>query len=194
MKPTTDPAEQRKALGMLTLQRSRQEWEGARSPHRGHTLVPYLGGRGGFREVITTLQPWGPLEWASLVASLVSKESACNAGDPGSVPGSGRSPGEGIGYPLWYSCLENPMDCSLPGSSVHGVARVRHDLATTPPSPLECNLCACIASPQQQQPAPTRQPARLPSATGLPRGSRGRRLKGPARLGRAERQARAQPA
>ena len=36
------------------------------------------------------------------------KESACNAGDPGSIPGLGRSPGEGIGYPLQYSCLENP--------------------------------------------------------------------------------------
>ena len=40
----------------------------------------------------------------------VSKESACNAGDPGSIPGSGRSPGEGNGTPLQYSCLENPMD------------------------------------------------------------------------------------
>ena len=38
------------------------------------------------------------------------KESACNAGDPGSILGSGRSPGEGNGYPLQYSCLENPMD------------------------------------------------------------------------------------
>ena len=37
------------------------------------------------------------------------KESACNAGDLGSIPGSGRSPGEGNGYPLQYSCLENPM-------------------------------------------------------------------------------------
>ena len=38
------------------------------------------------------------------------KESACSAGDLGSIPGSGRSPGEGNGYPLQYSCLENPMD------------------------------------------------------------------------------------
>ena len=38
------------------------------------------------------------------------KESACNAGDPGWIPGSGRSPGEGNGNPLQYSCLENPMD------------------------------------------------------------------------------------
>ena len=40
------------------------------------------------------------------------KESACNAGDLGSIPGLGRSPGEGNGYPLQYSGLENPMDCS----------------------------------------------------------------------------------
>ena len=39
-----------------------------------------------------------------------SKESACNAGDPGSIPGSGRSPGERNGYPLQYSCLENSTD------------------------------------------------------------------------------------
>ena len=38
------------------------------------------------------------------------KESACNAGDPGSIPGLGRSPGEGNGNPLQYSCLEYPMD------------------------------------------------------------------------------------
>ena len=38
------------------------------------------------------------------------KESACNVGDMGSIPGSGRSPGEGNGNPLQYSCLENPMD------------------------------------------------------------------------------------
>ena len=38
------------------------------------------------------------------------KESGCNAGEPGSVPGLGRSPGEGNGKPLQHSCLENPMD------------------------------------------------------------------------------------
>ena len=41
---------------------------------------------------------------------LGGKESACNAGDRGLIRGSGRSPGEGNGYPLQYSCLENPMD------------------------------------------------------------------------------------
>ena len=50
--------------------------------------------------------------------SSVGKESACNAGDPGSIPGSGRSPEEGIGYPLQYSGLENSMDCI-----VYGVAK-----------------------------------------------------------------------
>ena len=43
------------------------------------------------------------------------KESACSAGDLGSIPGSGRSPGEGNGNPLQYPCLENPMDRSLVG-------------------------------------------------------------------------------
>ena len=46
------------------------------------------------------------------------KESACNAGDLGLIPGLGRSPGEGKGYPLLYSGLENSMDCI-----VHGVAK-----------------------------------------------------------------------
>ena len=41
---------------------------------------------------------------------LSGKESACNAGDMGLIPGSGRSPGEGSDNPLQYSCLENPMD------------------------------------------------------------------------------------
>ena len=43
------------------------------------------------------------------------KESACNAGDLGSVPRLGRSPGEGKGYPLQYAGLENPMDCIARG-------------------------------------------------------------------------------
>ena len=43
------------------------------------------------------------------------KESTCNAGDLGSIPGLGRSPGEGKGYPVQYSGLENPMDCIVYG-------------------------------------------------------------------------------
>ena len=60
------------------------------------------------------------------------KESACNAGDLGSILGSERSPGEGNGNPLQYSCLENHMDRGAWQDIVHGVARVGHDLATNP--------------------------------------------------------------
>ena len=52
------------------------------------------------------------------------KESACNAGDLGSIPELGRSPGEGKGYPLQYSGLENSMDCI-----VHGVAKSQTGLS-----------------------------------------------------------------
>ena len=51
---------------------------------------------------------------------LNSRESACNAGDPGSIPGSGISPGEGNGNPLQYSCLGNPMDRGAWQATVHG--------------------------------------------------------------------------
>ena len=53
----------------------------------------------------------------------VGKESACNAGDPGSIPGLGRSPGEGNGNPLQYSCLENSMDRGTWWATVQGVAK-----------------------------------------------------------------------
>ena len=52
-----------------------------------------------------------------------SKESACNVGDWGSIPGSGRSPGEGNGNPLLYSCLENPMDRGAWWVAVHGTTK-----------------------------------------------------------------------
>ena len=55
------------------------------------------------------------------------KASACNVGDLGSVPGLGRSPGEGNGNPLQYSCLENPMDEGAWWATVHGLQRVGHD-------------------------------------------------------------------
>ena len=58
------------------------------------------------------------------------KESACNAGDMVSTPGSGRSLGEGNGSPLQYSCLENPMDRGAWRATVHGVTRVGHDWVT----------------------------------------------------------------
>ena len=70
----------------------------------------------------------GKMHRLSLIAQLIKnlltkkkkKESASNAGDPSSIPESGRSPGEGIGYPLQYSDLEKSMDCA-----VHEVAKSR---------------------------------------------------------------------
>ena len=52
------------------------------------------------------------------------KESACNAGDPGLIPGSRRSPGEGNGNPLQYSCLEKPMDRGAWQATAHEVAEL----------------------------------------------------------------------
>ena len=59
------------------------------------------------------------------------KECACNVGDLGSIPGSGRSPREGNGYPLQYFCLENTMDRGAWGLQSMGSQRVRHNLALT---------------------------------------------------------------
>ena len=53
----------------------------------------------------------------------VGKESACNAGEPSSIPGLGRSPGEGNGNPLQYSCLGNPMDRGALWATVHRVTQ-----------------------------------------------------------------------
>ena len=65
--------------------------------------------------------------------SSAGKESAYNAGNPGSIPGLGRSPGEGNSIPLQYSCLEILMDRGAWQVIVRGVARVGHDLATKSP-------------------------------------------------------------
>ena len=74
-----------------------ENWSSVRSNNIGHTV-----------------------SWASLVSQMV--ESACNVGDPGSIPEPGRSPGEGNGNPLQYSCLENPVDGEAWRATVHVVA------------------------------------------------------------------------
>ena len=73
------------------------------------------------RKLLVTESNNLPLSMAS--RSSESKQSACDAGDLGSVPGLVRSPGEGNGNPLQYSCLENPME----GGASMGSQRVRHD-------------------------------------------------------------------
>ena len=57
------------------------------------------------------------------LGGLVDKECAYNAGDPGSVPGLGKSPGEENGYPLQSSCLEKSMDTEAWWATVHGVTK-----------------------------------------------------------------------
>ena len=68
-------------------------------------------------------QTWGVAQ-ASLWAQTV-KNPPANAGDPGLIPGLGRSPGEGNGYPLQYSCLENSMDAGAWWATVRGGAKSR---------------------------------------------------------------------
>ena len=58
------------------------------------------------------------------------KDLPANAEDAGSIPGSRRSPEEGNGNPLQYSCLGNPMDRGVWQATVHGLERVNHDLTT----------------------------------------------------------------
>ena len=70
------------------------------------------------------LTPWKVIP---KVHGSEGKESACKAGDLGSIPGWGRSPGEGNGYPLQYSCLGNSMDRGTWWATIHGITRVGHD-------------------------------------------------------------------
>ena len=65
----------------------------------------------------------------SFPRSSVGKESTCNAGDLGLIPGLGGSSGEGNGSPLQYSCLENLLKRGAWQAAVPGVARVRHQLS-----------------------------------------------------------------
>ena len=76
------------------------------------------------------------LSYFCFPCSSVCKESACSAGDLGSIPGSGRSPGEGNGNPLQYPCLQNLMDIGAWWAAVHGVAKSQ--------ARLRLNLLTCV--------------------------------------------------
>ena len=69
------------------------------------------------------LKKYSNIQSKSQLSGSDGKESACNASDPGSIPGSGRSPGVGTGYLLQYSCLENSKDRGAWWAIVHGVAK-----------------------------------------------------------------------
>ena len=78
--------------------------------------------------LIAPIYRW--VNWGSgFPGGSVIKNPRANAGDMGLIPGSGRSPGEGNGYPLQFSCLGNPMDRGAWWATVHVVIRVRHNLA-----------------------------------------------------------------
>ena len=74
------------------------------------------------------------MEYNGFLGGSVCKETTCNEGDAGLIPGLGRSPGEGNGNLLQYSYLGNPMDRRA-WATVNGVTRIRHDLVTEPPPP-----------------------------------------------------------
>ena len=90
------------------------------------------------RSLILTSAPFNHVHFLALLVTFLKifacvslgfpggsdgEESACNAGDLGSIPGSGRSPGEGNGYPLQYSCLKNSVNRGVWRATVHGVAK-----------------------------------------------------------------------
>ena len=94
----------------------------------------WYGGGGERQGRKATTKKWGikPVT-VGFPSGSAGKDSACgaeDAGNGGSIPGSGRSLGEGHGNPLWYFCLENLMDRRAWRATVHGVTRVGHDLAT----------------------------------------------------------------
>ena len=100
----------------------------------GHNAY-FLIVRNSFQEKSTSQKMiWGMIMWGEIIFfyvipfvsgfphSSVSRESACNSGDPGLIPGLGISSGEGNSNPLQYSCLENLMDRGAQQVTVHGVA------------------------------------------------------------------------
>ena len=76
-----------------------------------------------YPQTLTHLFNMGKYQGLGSPCGSYSKESAYSAGDLGSIPGSGRSPGEGNGNPLQYSCLRNPMDGRAWRATVHGVTK-----------------------------------------------------------------------
>ena len=88
------------------------------APHVGQAIHIYI-----YIQTDTHLSFQGTMVCFSFPGGSNGKESACNAGAPSLIPGLGRSPGEGNGYPLQYSCLENPMDRGAWWATVPGVAK-----------------------------------------------------------------------
>ena len=125
------------SVGALPARRlaSRERKEGRGDGDPG--LGPEQRGSGGIRHFrfLPLADPFGhDSTLAGFPHSSVGKECTCNAGDMGSIPGSGRSPGEGNSNPLQSSCL----DRGAWQATVPGLARVGHDLVTKPPRHYPC--------------------------------------------------------
>ena len=104
---------------------------------------------------------WSDLAAAAAAAagSSVGKESACSAEDPGSIPGSGRSPGEGNGKPLQFPCLENLMDRGAWWAAVHGP----QSGAWLRLSSVQFGCSVVSDSLRPREPQPTRPPCPSPT-------------------------------
>ena len=88
---------------------------------RGDRLYPWLGNKDPICFMVQ--QKKIKFDILGFPGGSNGEESACNVGDLGSIPPLGRSPGEGNGYPLQYSCLESPMDRGAWWATVHGVSK-----------------------------------------------------------------------
>ena len=91
----------------------RWKWNMNKTQHRGNNKKPSMLETSTAKNELSRKLTWLSLRFEKTTpfpGGSEVKTSACNVGDLGSIPGSGRSPGEGNGNPLQYSCLENPMD------------------------------------------------------------------------------------
>ena len=143
----------------LSMGSSKQEyWSGLPFPSPGHLLDPGI-------EPGSLRSSW---VFKSFPGGSDGKVSACNAGDPGSIPGLGRSPGKGNGNPRQYSCQENPMDRGSWQATDHGVSRVRHGLGHKPSAaaaakPLQS--CPTLCDPRDGSPPGSPVPGILQART-----------------------------
>ena len=102
---------------------ARQTWLSSHLPSHKFIFVFLTWGGGSFTKTLSFLYAYLDPTGSD------GKASACNVGDRGSSPGSGRSPGEGNGSPLQHSCLENPMDGGAWQATVYGVAKSQTGLS-----------------------------------------------------------------
>ena len=128
--PVFSPVESHGQIGGLRLQWVGHDWA------TNHSIVSRFGTHKQHLQTFFCLESKGNSRTNVLFLSIFKltfsggsdgKESACNSGDLGLIPGVGRSPGEGNGYLLQYSCLENSMDRRAWQATVQGVPRVGHN-------------------------------------------------------------------